>query len=116
MKQGKVWGETSKLLANPFVEAHWIEVEPKSHCSIHHHEHRWNAFIVIAGELFVDVYQREYNLVDETRLIAGEIMSVPPGIDHRFRTGGLSAAVLEIYWPETLGGPDIVRRDVGGKL
>lgn len=116
MIAGKVWGETRLLWKTPFVEVHLLDVKAGAYCSMHHHERKWNAFVLIEGELTIEVEKAEYGLTDRTVLRArGDLMIVKPGEAHRFVTGTVSACALEIYCPDTLS-EDIVRRDCGGLL
>ena len=116
MIAGKVWGATEELLATPFVEVHRIVVLPGGRCSRHLHRTRANAFYVVRGEIEVHVRKRDYDLTDPTRLVAGQIMVVPPGEVHWFEMDARcteSAEVLEIYFPTPLGTGDIEREDHG---
>jgi len=113
MKAGKVWGETRLLLATPFVEVHELQIDANGYCSKHKHERKANAFYVMTGSLEVEVFKRDYDLVDRTVLSPGDIMVVQPGEFHRFHA--LSPVTcLELYYPEALS-EDIVRESVGGK-
>lgn len=112
-RQGKLWGSTIELEANPFMSFHRAEVRAGFRCSRHLHENKWNGFFVESGELRVRVYQPT-GTEDVTVLQAGTYMSVPPGVEHRFECD-CDAVLFEIYWPATLG-DDIVRRDEGGHL
>jgi mannose-6-phosphate isomerase-like protein (cupin superfamily) len=114
MKEGKIWGSTQVILSNPFVSIHRLTIKPNAHCSLHCHEFRWNAFLVLSGRLTVEVYQKKYSLIDSTELGPGDDTTVRPGLWHRFLTGNEAADVLEIYYPEALADSDIVRKDVGG--
>lgn len=110
---GKVWGTTRPLLQTPFIEAHWIEVEPFSKCSLHQHVHKFNAFILLSGSLFVHVEQTAYPLVDITELsMPGEVTIVAPGLYHQFETKHHPATVIELYSLLPLS-EDIVRKTVG---
>lgn len=112
MKLGKVWGETECLLSLPHIEIHRLSIRPYSRCSMHMHEHKWNLFFVLAGELDIEVEKQGYALTDTTHLRVRGITTVAPGEFHRFITGDQPAECLEIYYPELLS-EDIVRRDVG---
>lgn len=110
---GKVWGTTEAVIATPFCEAHRLTIKPEHQCSMHRHERKWNAFLVVSGRLFIDVAKTDYPLVDVTELGPGDMMSVPPGEKHRFRTGSEPCVAVEFYYPDVLGA-DIVRDDHGG--
>jgi mannose-6-phosphate isomerase-like protein (cupin superfamily) len=110
---GKVWGFTQACLITPLVELHRIVVRPHMHCSLHLHERAWNAFVVTAGVLHIDVHKADYNLVDTTTLGPGGVTTVAPGEKHQFRTGPEGAEAYELYYLEPLG-PDIKRDCEGG--
>lgn len=115
MKLGKVWGSTEQLLTTPMVEVHRLTILPNAHCSLHSHAHRWNAFIVLSGELLIEVHQKSYELIDTTVLGQNQTTTVAPGLLHQFRTGSKGAECLEIYYPSALGAEDIQRQSVGGR-
>lgn len=110
--QGKVWGKTQLIFRNGNSEVHRIEAKDGGWCSKHKHEHKHNKFFVESGELQVDVWQNDYNLVDRTILKPGESTTVPPGCYHMF-TALKDSVVYEIYWVE-LKDDDIIRDNVGG--
>tara|TARA_R110000824_G_scaffold208891_1_gene394713 strand:+ start:1732 stop:2097 length:366 start_codon:yes stop_codon:yes gene_type:complete len=112
MKQGKIWGSTMEILKNPALQFHRIDFRSNFKCSKHLHEHRWNGFFVERGQMIIRVWQKDYDLVDETILNPGDWTAVPPGVFHQFE--GVSAGVaFELYWAEPLDGSDIVRETVG---
>ena len=84
--QGKVWGETSEIVANSSLELHRIEVHPDTQCSKHCHRYKWNGFYVESGKMLVRVWQNgdQDGLVDETVLEAGDFTQVKPGKIHQF--------------------------------
>lgn len=112
MKQGKIWGETIELLATPLLEVHKLIIKPNACCSQHLHQHKYNAFLVLSGKLFIDVWKKDYNLKDTTELLTGDFMTVPPNEDHLFRTGSRACVAVEIYYPPILS-KDIIRKTVG---
>jgi len=99
----------------PMIEIHAISVLPKSHCSQHRHQFKWNGFYVLSGELDVLVQKNDYDLIDRTRLSAGEFTTVTPGELHWFESGDTAVEALEIYYIEPIDGHDIVRESVGGR-
>lgn len=112
---GKVWGTTEIVLSTPLIEIHKLTIKPRHRCSLHVHRHKCNAFLVTSGRLFIDVTKNDYPLTDITELKAGELMTVPPGEHHQFRTGDDPCEAFEIYYPEALS-EDIVRKDYGGTV
>ena len=109
--QGKFWGPTRCFFENDSSEVHYIEAIKGGYCSRHHHEKKWNRFIVLEGALKVIIYKQDSQ--DETILTEGMFSDVPPMIDHRFECLE-NAKALEIYWTDGLDPTDIVRRDSGG--
>ena len=109
--QGKFWGTTQCFFENCTSEVHYIEAVKGGFCSRHHHENKWNRFIVLEGALKVIIYKQDGQ--DETNLTDGMFSDVPPAGDHRFEAMEDTRA-LEIYWIDGLDPNDIVRRDIGG--
>lgn len=118
MQFGKVWGSTKPLLVTPLIEVHEILVKPGTQCSLHKHEHKWNAFYVISGGLEIHVKKNDYDLVDITSLTASGFTTVKPGEFHKFvcsnKLIGLTRA-LEIYYLSPIT-EDIIRETVGGQI
>jgi mannose-6-phosphate isomerase-like protein (cupin superfamily) len=110
-KAGKVWGTTELIEANGALEFHRIEMIKGGVCSKHLHEFKWNGFFVESGKLKVKVWQRDYDLVDETIIGPGEYTKVKPGLYHQFECLE-SGVAYELYWAE-FNPNDIVRETVG---
>jgi len=115
MIQGKIWGWTKPLIVTPLVELHEIWVEPNMQCSLHKHEHKWNAFYVIEGMLKICVEKNDYQLTDLTVLTDNQLTSVPPNEFHQFQTGDQTCHALELYYLEPIS-QDIIRKTVGSAL
>jgi mannose-6-phosphate isomerase-like protein (cupin superfamily) len=111
-KTGKVWGVTRTLLDTPLFHQEWMEIKPMHRCSWHMHRQKFNSFVVISGQLMIEV-RKSYGLVDVTTLNAGEFTTVPPGEWHRFKTGGQACIAIEQYYLAALS-EDIEREDCGG--
>ena len=84
MKAGKIWGQTELIHANGVLEFHRIEFKKNVACSKHKHKFKWNGFFVESGKMMVRVWQKDYDLVDETILNPGEFTQVKPGVYHQF--------------------------------
>jgi len=112
-KQGKIWGETSEIFTRNNVSIHRITINKHSCCSKHYHQHKHNIFYVESGKILVQEWKREYELLDETVLEAGQMCSVPPMNYHKF-IGLENSVVYEIYYVD-LNNYDIIREDVGKK-
>lgn len=110
-RQGKVWGSTALVHANPFTETHLLEIRKGGFCSEHRHARKTNLFVVISGRILVKIWH-DHSSPDSTELGAGESTSVPPGVFHQFE-GLEDAIVLEIYESASIE-EDIDRRTVGG--
>ena len=114
MKAGKIWGQTELIHANGVLEFHRIEFKKNVACSKHKHEFKWNGFFCESGKLLIKVWQKDYNLVDETILNAGEFTTVKPGVYHQF-VGLEDGVAFELYWAQ-FDHNDIQRESVGHKL
>jgi len=112
---GKVWGTTECAIDSPVNAVHVLHIKPMHRCSIHVHRHKWNAFGVVSGRLFIDVVKADFQGPDVTELGPGDVTTVRPGEFHRFRTGDEPCVAFEWYYPETLS-EDIERRDHGGPV
>ena len=112
MKAGKIWGQTELIHANGVLEFHRIEYKKNVACSKHKHEFKWNGFFVESGKMKVLVWQKDYDLVDETIACTGDLSIVKPGKFHEFEALENTIA-YEIYWVE-LDHNDIERETVGG--
>ena len=111
----KCWGKVQHIFANPSAAVSKPQVEPGWMCSRHYHRDRYNMFAVTSGAIAVEEWQ--YGVKALTLLGAGEVLTVPPGVLHRFRVwrrGNLT----EVYWPKDSNCVcdinDIVRLDTGG--
>ena len=113
-KSGKIWGQTELVHANGVLEFHRIEYKKDVSCSKHKHEFKWNGFFVESGKMMIKVWQKDYDLVDETILNAGDFMRVKPGVFHQF-IGLEDVVAFELYWAE-FDHNDIKRETVGSKV
>jgi mannose-6-phosphate isomerase-like protein (cupin superfamily) len=111
MKQGKVWGSTLELFTKNNVSIHRIEINKNSCCSKHYHKHKHNIFFVEKGKLLIKHWQNDYDLIDETILVDGEMCSIPPMHYHQFIALEDTIA-YEIYYVE-LEDKDITRENCG---
>ncbi len=105
MKTAKRWGSTEVLIDTPFCEVHRIVVQKGGICSIHKHKYKNNAFYVESGILIV--YMADGHSWAPVALQMGDILNVPPGINHQFRAT-TPVVAFEFYWPDGCT-PDIVR-------
>lgn len=119
----KLWGRTDELLAGPMCEVHRIDIEYGGYCSWHRHTKKANAFIILKGELEVDIARDRPDPVNEwpsqvktVSLCKGDFINIPSGVFHRFRARISHVEAFEIYYPDHLGPEDIDRLDTGGKV
>jgi len=108
---GKVWGQTELVEANGALEFHRIDMNKGGVCSKHKHNFKWNGFYVESGTMLVRIWQKDYDLVDETILAAGDYCKVQPGLFHQFECLE-SGVAFELYWAE-FNHHDIQRKSVG---
>ena len=111
MIAGKVWGTTELVEANGVLEFHRIEMKKGGVCSKHLHEYKWNGFYCESGTMRIKVWQKDYDLCDETILYLGDYTKVKPGLYHKFECLEDGVA-FELYWAE-FAHKDIVRESVG---
>src|SRR3974390_630667 len=109
----KIWGVTDALIVTPMFEMHRLTVKARHRCSLHVHRFKHNAFYVLDGAIFIDVFANDYSAPESYKLTPGEFLTVPPGVHHQFRTDAEGCYLLEMYYTEPLS-EDIVRRNVGG--
>lgn len=112
-KQGKIWGFTQEIFNKNNVSIHRIVINKNGTCSRHYHDFKHNIFFVESGKILVQEWKKEYSLIDETILNAGDICSVPPKNYHKF-IGLEDSVVYEIYYVE-LQNNDIIRDGIGIK-
>lgn len=112
----KVWGTTTPRIVTPMFEMHHLNINPWHQCSIHTHRFKSNAFYVLDGVLYVDVWRDGPNdRSPAIKLVAGADLTIPPNIRHRFRTGSAGAQALEMYFTEPLS-EDIQRQNEGSAI
>ena len=111
MKAGKIWGQTELIHANGVLEFHKIDYKAGGVCSKHKHQFKWNGFYVVSGKMKIRVWQKDYDLVDETILGPGDFTRVKPGLMHSFE-GIEDGVAFELYWAE-FNHDDIQRESVG---
>ena len=111
MIAGKVWGTTELVERNGVLEFHRIVTKKGGVCSKHLHEYKWNGFFVEKGKLVIRVWQKDYELCDETVLLQGQYTKVKPGLLHQFESLEDTIA-YELYWAE-FPEKDICRDTVG---
>ncbi len=110
-KAGKIWGQTELIHANGVLEFHRIDFKAGGVCSKHQHQFKWNGFYVVSGKMKIRVWQKDYDLVDETVLGPGDFTRVKPGLMHSFE-GMEDGVAFELYWAE-FNHDDIQRESVG---
>lgn len=110
-KYGKIWGNTQEIFNMNSISIHRIEILKGGQCSKHYHESKYNMFFVEKGKIKIDIWQKDYDLVDSTILLDQQSTIVKPGLVHRF-TGLEESICYEIYYTK-LEENDIIRQDIG---
>lgn len=114
MISGKIWGSTELIFENCSLEFHRITFKKNYACSKHKHNFKFNGFYVESGKIMIKIWQKDYDLIDETVLSEGEFTSVKPGLFHQF-IGIESGVCFELYWSE-FNSHDIERETIGHKI
>jgi len=109
-KQGKIWGETTKIYSNDAVSVHYLDIKKGGYCSEHKHKNKVNLFYIISGILIVSIFNS--GIEDKTELQAGGVMEVPCGVLHKFEAKS-DVQCIEIY-QAFLDENDIERKTQGG--
>lgn len=132
--QNKCWGQVWHRFYDHITNESLLEVRQGWQCSIHLHEHRYNAFISTTATIGIEVWDQKHNvellLLSKnqvnlsliippdhiTYLRPGQFYVVAPNIFHRFYVIE-SGQLIEIYWTAnqhkcSLG--DIIRIEEGG--
>ena len=105
----KIWGTKERLLETSTVVVDRLTLEANSFCSWHYHEFKYNMFIVLEGNLWIDLAD---GLV---KLEKGEQYIADPKLQHRFITSG-PAKIIEIMYTKPVLEDDIIRSKQGGKI
>ena len=111
IKNSKIWGTTTEILKNPFIEIHRAEILKGGVCSDHFHSFKINAFYVESGKLLIRQFL-ENGMTDETTLESGDLIEIMPNIRHQFE-GLDNSMVWEYYYPVGIGNTDITRFSQG---
>jgi len=107
----KVWGIRERLLETSTVVVDRLTLESNSFCSWHYHEFKYNMFIVLEGELCLELEGEERKW-----LIKDESYIVEPKIKHRFITEEVPAKIMEVMYTKPVLEDDIIRSIQGGKI
>ena len=105
----KIWGIRERLLETSTVVVDRLTLEADSFCSWHYHEFKYNMFIVLEGEIFIEF--------DDGILLLGKECShiVEPKIKHRF-VARKPAKIMEVMYTKPVLEDDIIRSIQGGKI
>jgi mannose-6-phosphate isomerase-like protein (cupin superfamily) len=115
--QDKVWGRTRIIVKSDMFQRHQLEVNARSFCSVHWHEHRSNKFIVVSGVIRIVEFYAWTHVVHV--LTADMEYDVPSLVPHQFQVAE-SGKMFEDYWPDrdntVVDNRDIVRLYTGNIL
>lgn len=113
--QHGTWGVRTRLWTTPYELHTILYLKPKKRCSWHKHEHSYNMFYVISGELTIKTDIGPLGQRNFTTITQGQSFTVKPGIFHEFRTGEKETTVYEIAYVK-YNTNDIHRQQLGGDL
>lgn len=112
-KQGKIWGTTELVFGNMNTSVHHLEIIKGGYCSEHRHSQKLNHFYVISGRLEILIWPEGSSLSDSTILTAGQAMTIPVNVYHRFCA--IERTLCIETYEARFTNPDIERRTVGGR-
>ena len=105
------WGKRDRIFEWSGGLVTMLYLEPKQRCSYHRHQHSYNLFYVVSGELGVKT-DKGYT----TKLLPQQVpFVVEPFVQHEFQTYEEPTTLLEIAYVE-YDVNDIVRESLGGPL
>lgn len=106
----KVWGTRERLLETSTVVVDRLTLDSNSFCSWHYHEFKYNMFIILEGEIFIEFEDNAIKLKQNNSYI------VEPKCKHRFITEEIPAKIMEIMYTKPVLEDDIIRESQGGKI
>lgn len=113
--EDKVWGVCTHIFGESASCSLLTNLIPKTTCSIHYHERRWNKFVVVSATIRVNRYVRrtremsalalsEHTPTNYLGLVSsfatlrpGDVLDIKPGMVHSFEVIE-SGDVVEVYW------------------
>ena len=110
----KSWGFKYIVHDSPSCQVHLCCIKKGGYSSWHHHDYRFNRFIVLEGKLRIKtIYKitkgRNYTIGDDEE---SRKFDVKPGIRHKF-IALTDVQLLEVYYT-VCSDKDIIRQDKGG--
>lgn len=107
------WGRRVITRKDKYSVTTILYLEPNKRCSWHFHNHSYNQFFVIEGELVVTTDIGPDGQENFTTLTDGQFFTVQPGVTHEFATNGKRTIIEEIAYVE-FSSEDIQREKLGG--
>jgi len=107
------WGRRIITRQDSYSVTTILYLEPNKRCSWHNHNHSYNQFFVIEGELNVKTDIGPEGQINQTTLTEGQFFTVFPGVTHEFSTNGDRTIIEEIAYVE-FDKNDINRKELGG--
>ncbi len=111
--QHGTWGERLVTRETNDSLTTLLFLKPHKRCSWHHHNHAYNQFTVIQGELGIKTNIGPEGETQTTRIGPVRSFTVGPGVRHEFITYELSTIVEEIAYVK-YDPSDIWRLQLGG--
>lgn len=90
-----LWGNERWIVNNEFYCAKILTVNNGFVSSLHMHEHKYETFIGLSGEITLEIHQEA---ITEIKLTTGVVYSIPINTLHRFYGNGL---FMEVSTPDT---------------
>ena len=107
--ENKVWGKKQRLLETSTVVVDMLFLDKDSFCSWHYHDFKYNMFIVLEGEVSIEL-ENDIKLIKKD-----ESYIIDPKIKHRFLTR-CKAKAIEVMYTKPVLEDDIIRSKQGGKI
>lgn len=105
----KIWGKKERLLETATVVVDRLYLDENSFCSWHYHDFKYNMFIVLSGEVAIEIEN------DTVIVRKDEQYIVHPKIKHRF-IARTNATAIEVMYTKPVLEDDIIRDKQGGKI
>jgi mannose-6-phosphate isomerase-like protein (cupin superfamily) len=112
-REQKIWGQRWLIRCDSTHAVSYLELEKNVQCSWHRHETKYNLFVVLEGELILEI--EELDNIKTVTLNKGEEFTIKPGQWHLFRCFCENTKVIEEMFVE-YNESDIERQNKGNRL
>lgn len=116
----KSWGFKYSVYNSSSFQVDICCIRKGGYSSIHHHDYRWNKFLILNGVLEIYIYPRQQlldNISEPIRYVIGDKQKtrkfiIKPKVIHKFHAL-TDVKLLEVY-NSVCSEKDIIRQDQGG--